>query len=84
MSVLKEHLEFPLDFTFKIVGDKTEQFDFDVKEVFSDYPEKTIAPKISSNGAYISYSVTVYLESYEALESLYTRISTLNGLKFHC
>ena len=84
MSILKEHLEFPQDFTFKVIGDNTPHFEFDVEEIFVSYPERIITAKISANQKYISYSVAVRLESYEELEALYAKISALRGLKFYC
>ena len=84
MSILKDHLEFPQDFTFKIIGDQTPEFECSVENIFVPYPERAIAPKISTGSKYVSYSITVRLENYEELESLYQKISTLNGLKFYC
>lgn len=83
MSKIKEYIDFPTIFTFKIVGDNIPGFTFGVEEMFNAYVEKSIVPTESANSKYISLSVTVELKSYEELESAYEKISKLRGLRFY-
>lgn len=83
MDRLEELIEFPTLHTFKIVGKTGDEFTNGVENIFSPFKEKTISSQKSANGAYISYSVTALVESYDILKKLYTEISKLNGIKFY-
>lgn len=83
MSVLKEHLNFPLIYTFKIVGDNTQMLDESVGEIFACYECPEISNKTSSADKYKSYSVTVEISSYDELENVYTQISKLDTVRFY-
>ena len=80
---LDEYIDFPIIFTFKIVGDNASTFTVGVESVFDDYPEKSIVPTESASGKYISLSVTAEIQSHDELKSLYERISVLRGLRFY-
>lgn len=82
-KTLKDLQKFPDKFTFKIMGDNTNQFYADVRKIFDGKNDVIFSDNISRTGKYISISVTLEVFTYEELESLYTAISKLEGLKFH-
>lgn len=82
-KTLKELQKFPDKFTFKIVGDNTNQFVADVRKIFDNKEDVIFSDNVSRTGKYISISATLEVFSYEELEALYTEISKVEGLKFH-
>lgn len=82
-KTLKDLQKFPDKFTFKIMGDNTNQFYADVQKIFDGKNDVIFSENISRTGKYISISVTLEVFNYEELESLYTAISKLEGLRFH-
>ncbi len=82
MSKIKDCIEFPVIYTFKIVGENTSTFTFGVEEIFCNYEEISIVPTFSKGEKYISLSTTVTVNDYEELEYLYGRIARLKGLRF--
>ena len=80
---MREYIDFPTIYTFKIIGDTNSPFAHAVEELFASYAEKSIVPQASSGAKYLSLSVTVELGDYEELEALYGKIAGLPGLKFH-
>jgi putative lipoic acid-binding regulatory protein len=80
---MKEYLEFPLIYTFKIVGINSSWFEEAVRGIFADYSDVSLVINISSGSKYISISATALIKSYEELEETYTKISQVEGLKFH-
>ena len=83
MSNLKEYLEFPLDYTFKIIGENTGEFSESALNIFRDKGDFKHHTTVSKNNTFKSISVTVYVEDYEELESFYVKIKALKGLKYH-
>lgn len=82
-KTLKELQKFPDKFTFKIMGDNTNQFVADVRKIFDNKEDVIFSDNVSRTGKYISISATLEVFSYEELEALYTEISRVEGLKFH-
>ncbi len=82
-KTLKELQKFPDKFTFKIMGDNTNQFVADVRKIFDNKEDVIFSDNVSRTGKYISISATLEVFSYEELEALYTEISKVEGLKFH-
>ena len=80
---MREYIDFPTIYTFKIIGETNTPFAEAVDELFASYADKSIVPQASSGGKYVSLSVTVELSDYEELEALYNKIAVLPGLKFH-
>lgn len=78
-----ENIEFPTIFTYKIVGDNTKEFKTDVKTLFASGKNLSITETPSKSGKYISYSVTLELETLEKLKFYYEKINVIHGLKFH-
>jgi putative lipoic acid-binding regulatory protein len=80
--VLKSLLEFPLDYTFKIIGEDIPPFRSAVEEAFESYGERALI-ETKRKGKYISYSVTLFLKEYDEMERLYTAVSKAPGLRFY-
>lgn len=82
-KTLKDLQNFPEKFTFKIVGENTNQFSADARKIFDGRDDVIFSENISKTGKYLSLSATTVVNTYEELEQLYTAISKLEGLKFH-
>ncbi len=82
-KTLKDLQKFPDVFTFKIIGENTNQFSANAKKIFDGRNDVNFVENISRTGKYISISATTEVWTYEELESLYTAVSKLEGLKFH-
>lgn len=82
-KTLKDLQNFPDKFTFKIVGENTNQFSADARKIFDGRDDVIFSENISKTGKYLSLSATTVVNTYEELEQLYTAISKLEGLKFH-
>lgn len=82
-KTLKDLQKFPDVFTFKIMGENTNQFSADAKKIFDGRNDVNFAENLSRTGKYISISVTTEVWTYEELESLYTAVSKLEGLKYY-
>lgn len=83
MSKMKEMMEFPVIYTFKAMGENSEDFKKDMEEVFQYKCIENISHTASKKGNYISVSVTCEVSDFDELESLYKSIKSLKGLKFH-
>lgn len=81
MSQLKDIMEFPALHTFKIIGKNSPFFKSEVSGIFQgvDIP----SPKQSRDSNYVSYSITIFAEDFEVLESFYKKISLIKELKFY-
>ena len=80
---LKDLLEFPCDFTFKVVGAARPDLVDDVvqtvhKTIKGDYTPST---KESGKGTYHSVSINVRAENIEQLEKLYKELAEINGVR---
>lgn len=82
-KTLKDLQKFPDMFTFKIVGKNTNEFLADTRKIFDGRNDVIFAENSSKTGKYVSISATTEVWTYEELESLYTAISKLDGLKFY-
>ena len=80
---MKEMMEFPTIFTFKAMGENTEFFRNDIKNIFVRYESALVSEKTSAKGTYTSISITVEVENFDELQNIYTKIKETNGLKFH-
>ncbi|MDO9894412.1 DUF493 family protein YbeD [Glaesserella parasuis] len=80
---LKDLLEFPCSFTFKVVGVAREGLIDDVvsevqKVVKGDYNPSL---KESGKGTYHSVSITIQAENIEQVETLYTDLAKIEGVR---
>lgn len=80
---MKDMMEFPAIYTYKAMGENSEEFINSVKDVFKGIYIQDFKEIKSSKGSYTSVSVTVEVNSYEELENTYTLIKKVNGLKYH-
>ncbi|HAL85989.1 MAG TPA: hypothetical protein DCM31_03375 [Deferribacteraceae bacterium] len=76
-------MEYPARFTYKMMGDDTESFRDSVNAVFVMKEVLETQERKSSSGKYVSISVTVDVEDYRELRSIYEMISQIEGLKYH-
>jgi putative lipoic acid-binding regulatory protein len=76
-------MEYPARFTYKMMGDDTPEFRDSVNAVFVMKEILEIQERKSSSGKYVSMSVTVDVENYGELASIYEMISQIEGLKYH-
>jgi hypothetical protein len=82
-DTMKEMIEFPTIFTFKAMGENTEDFKKDIKEIFTRHETAMITENISTKATYTSISITVEVVDFEELQNIYTKIKETKGLKFH-
>lgn len=80
---LKDLLEFPCSFTFKVVGAAREGLIDDVvsevqKVVKGDYNPSL---KESGKGTYHSVSITIQAENIEQVETLYADLAKIEGVR---
>ncbi len=83
MSSIKDLLEFPVDYSYKIIGENTDDFLEDALNIFREKGEFRHEVKISKNGSFKSITVYVKLENSDELEFFYGKIKELKGLKYH-
>lgn len=79
---LKDLLEFPCDFTFKVVGASRDGLVEDVYNVAKNVAHcETPTLKESGKGTYHSVSVKIRAENIEQVETLYTELAKIDGVK---
>lgn len=73
-------LEFPCEFSIKAVGLDENNFDLLVIKIVRKHirylAEDTVSSRNSSNGKYLSVTVTVTAESKAQLDAIYTELSS--------
>lgn len=80
---LKDLLEFPCKFTFKVVGENRDTLAGDVvnmvqKHIRGDYVTRE---QVSSKGTYTSVSIDVMAEHIDHIETLYKELATIDGVR---
>ncbi|MDO4625979.1 MAG: DUF493 family protein YbeD [Pasteurellaceae bacterium] len=80
---LKDLLEFPCDFTFKVVGSNRPDLMDDVVAVVQKYAKGDYKPRqhLSSKGTYNSVSVDIVAENIEQVETLYAELAKIDGVR---
>jgi len=72
-------LKFPCDFTLKIFGRGTDEFDAAVLMIIHKHAPnlsgRAIQSRPSENGKYRALSITVHVESQEQLDDIYRELS---------
>lgn len=72
-------LTFPCDFTLKVFGEGTNEFEAEVLMLVHQHvknvSDRAIASRPSENGKYRALSITVHVESKEQLDNLYKALS---------
>lgn len=80
---LKDLLEFPCAFTFKVVGKNRPDLVDDVVAVTQKYAKGDYNPRenVSSKGTYNSVSIDIIAENIEQVETLYAELAKINGVR---
>ncbi|MDG6897252.1 hypothetical protein A6A19_04385 [Actinobacillus delphinicola] len=80
---LKDLLEFPCNFTFKVVGTTRADLANDVVKVMEQHAKVIDTPKVqpSSKGNYESVSLTMRAENIEQVETLYKELAKIDGVR---
>lgn len=80
---LKDLLEFPCDFTFKVVGAARPDLVDEVVQVVHKTIKDDYNPsmKESGKGTYHSISITVRAENIEQIEKLYKELAEIEGVR---
>lgn len=80
---LKDLLEFPCDFTFKVVGANREGLIDDVVHTVQQVVKGDYRPnqQLSSKGTYNSVSITLRAEAIEQIEQLYAQLAKIDGVR---
>ncbi|OOS01525.1 hypothetical protein B0186_03700 [Canicola haemoglobinophilus] len=80
---LKDLLEFPCPFTFKVVGTNRTDLIDDVVMVTQKYAKGDYNPRqnISSKGTYNSVSIDIIAENIEQVETLYAELAKIDGVR---
>lgn len=80
---LKDLLEFPCDFTFKVVGAARAGLVDDVVQTVQNVVKGDYRPteQASSKGTYNSVSITLRAEKIEQIETLYTELAKVEGVR---
>lgn len=76
----KSLIEFPCSFPIKIVGQNSDDFIEQIKDIvlthFPNFQDQHLLHKKSSQANYLAITVTVYAENQEMLDALYQDLST--------
>ncbi|MDH2924671.1 hypothetical protein EV693_10890 [Nicoletella semolina] len=80
---LKDLLEFPCDFTFKVVGQNRDGLVEDVINTVQQYAKGDYRPRESksSKGTYNSISVDIHAQNIEQIETLYAELAKISGVR---
>lgn len=80
---LAELLEFPCDFTYKVMGEAHPELPDRVVEVIQRHAPGDYAPSIrpSSKGTYHSVSITITAKDIEQIEELYRELGEIELVK---
>ncbi|UDW83097.1 DUF493 family protein YbeD [Pasteurella canis] len=80
---LKDLLEFPCAFTFKVVGNNRSDLVDDVVAMVQKYAKGDYNPRqqISSKGTYNSVSLDIVAENIEQVETLYEELAKIDGVR---
>lgn len=80
---LKDLLEFPCAFTFKVVGAKRDDLVEDVVAEVQKVAKGDYNPSVkeSGKGTYHSVSITLQAENIDQIETLYTTLSKIDGVR---
>ncbi|MDP9500493.1 DUF493 family protein YbeD [Bisgaard Taxon 45] len=80
---LKDLLEFPCPFTFKVVGTNRADLIDDVVVVVQKHAKGDYNPRqqLSSKGTYNSVSIDIIAEHIEQVEVLYVELAKIDGVR---
>ncbi|MDU8923616.1 DUF493 family protein YbeD [Pasteurellaceae bacterium LIM206] len=80
---LKDLLEFPCNFTFKVVGAARDDLIDDVVMVVQKHAKGDYNPRnaVSSKGTYHSVSIDIIAEEIAQIERLYEELAKIEGVR---
>ena len=80
---LRDLLEFPCDFTFKVMGVHREGLVEDIVSVAQVHATGDYLPREqrSSKGTYNSVSIDIVAENIEQIETLYEELAKIEGVR---
>jgi putative lipoic acid-binding regulatory protein len=83
----KAELEFPLDFTYKIIVDPTRVVETQLLQIITSLisrinPVLKTSSRPSKAGKYLAHTLVVKLESRTEMESLYEAFKQLEGVVY--
>lgn len=78
-----EYLEFPCDFTYKVIGTARAALTDDVVQVVQTHTPGDYAPttRTSAKGTYHSVTIRVRVQSKTDIETLYKNLANIEGVK---
>ena len=76
---LRDLLEFPCDFTFKVMGVHREGLVEDIVSVAQVHVKGDYLPR--SKGTYNSVSIDILAENIEQIETLYEELAKIEGVR---
>jgi putative lipoic acid-binding regulatory protein len=72
-------LKFPCDFTLKVFGLKSDEFEAAVLTIVHqhapNFSDRALQVRDSKNGKYCALNITVYVESREQLDGIYQALT---------
>lgn len=85
LETLRETHSFPCEFDFKVIGDNSEEFVAQVAQVGVDIIGDTAEPDLetreSSDGTYVSVTMTVVVESAGSILDIYDGFETIDDVR---
>lgn len=82
-----QEINYPIDFEFKALMDATINDDENKKNIIEVFQKNNIKylyhnMKMSSKGAYVSFTFKITIISKEVMQKFYADLKTVKGLKF--
>lgn len=85
LETLRETHSFPCEFDFKVIGDNSEAFVAQVAQVgvnvLGDDAEPEVTTRESSDGTYVSVTMTVAVDSAGAILDIYEGMETIDDVQ---
>lgn len=85
LETLRETHSFPCEFDFKVIGDNSDAFISEVAQVgvnvLGEDAEPDVATRESSDGTYVSVTMTVVVDSADAILEIYDGVQTIDDVQ---
>jgi len=80
----RPELEFPLHWEYKIIAARSDETFAAICEIIIShgFEETPRASNVSRNGSYVTYTVSMHMESREKLDNLSRDLAACAGVKF--
>ncbi|MGA1847197.1 DUF493 domain-containing protein [Deferribacter abyssi] len=79
---IKELIEFPVIYTFKVIGMNSDNFVSSVEAIFSQKEILSLKREKSRSNKYISYTIVIEILNEEELIAYYEKIKNIEDAKF--